>query len=237
MDASPESARRPVAVDLAEYRRVAEDFYDEAYARIRASRDRAWLVAAGCAGIAGLAVAAVVGLTPLKRVDLIPVVVDKTSGEAHVVQEIAKGAVSEQEAVHKADLATYVIARESFDRSLVNHYYATVATRSDSAVLKPYADQFQTGVPNSIYTRYAGATRAIEVRGVVLLSPTQGQVRFTATLLKPNAAAVVEDFVATVGFQYVTEGMSLAQRLRNPLGFVVTSYRTDQETLPREDRP
>lgn len=229
--------RQPVPVDLAEYRCVAEDFYDEAYARIRASRDRAWLVAAVSAGIAGLAVTAVVGLTPLKRVDLIPVVVDKTSGEAHVVQELAKGAVSEQEAVHKADLASYVIARESFDRALVNHYYATVAARSDSAVLKSYATQFQTGIPDSIYTRYAGGTRAIDVRGVVLLSSTLGQVRYTATLVKPNAAAVVEDFVATIGFQYVTDGMSLAQRLRNPLGFVVTSYRTDQETLPREDHP
>ena len=232
-----ERTTRLVPQSMAEYLAAAESFYEEGYRRIRASRDRAWIVAASASLLAALALVAVVLLTPLKRVELVPVVVDKSTGEAQVVQQLAQGTISEQEAVRKADLATYVIARESFDRGLVNHYYTTVQARSTASVLKPYAAQLQAGTPDSLYTKYAGATRAVEVRSIVLLGNTLGQVRFSATVSKATGAPERQDFIASVSFQYVTDKLSFAQRLRNPLGFVVTSYRVDQESPPKEATP
>lgn len=232
-----ERAARAVPQSMADYLAAAEGFYEEGYRRIRASRDRAWIVAAGASLLAALALLAVVLLTPLKRVELVPVVVDKSSGEAHVVQQLARGTISEQEAVRKADLAAYVIARESFDRALLNHYYAAVQSRSTEAVLKPYMAQLQSGAPDSLYTKYAGATREIDVRSVVLLGNALGQVRYSATVAKPTGAPERQDFIASVGFQYVTDKLSFAQRLRNPLGFVVSTYRVDQESPPKEGTP
>lgn len=227
----------PPAQDLDRYWAAAEAFYDEAYARVRASRDRAWIVAAAFGVLAGLAVLAVALLTPLKRTDVIPVVVDRSTGEAHVETQLADQTISQQEAVRKADLATYVIARESFDRALLKTYYQTVQSRSTDAVLKPWLGQFQTGTPDSVYTRYpAGTIRSIDVRSVVLLSDALGQVHFTATLTKATEVSS-ENFIASVGFQYVNAKADLAQRLRNPLGFVVSSYRVDQESLPQESKP
>lgn len=234
---APDRTARLVPQSMADYVAAAEDFYEEGYRRIRASRDRAWIIAASASLLAALALVAVVLLTPLKRVELVPVVVDKSTGEAQVVQQLAQGTINEQEAVRKADLATYVIARESFDRSLVNHYYTTVQTRSTDSVLKPYAAQLQAGTPDSLYTKYAGATREVEVRSVVLLGNSLGQVRFSATVTKPSATPERHDFIASVSFQYVTDKLSFAQRLRNPLGFVVTSYRVDQESPPKEATP
>lgn len=224
-------------MDMADYLGSAETFYDEGYRRIRASRDRAWIVAGSAGGLAALALLAVVMLTPLKRVELVPVVVDRSTGEARVVQALAKDTISEQEAVRKADLASYIIARESFDRAFVNQYYATVQSRSIEAVLKPYAARLETGAPDSLYTTYASATRGIEVRSVVLLTDALGQVRFSATITKATGESVRQDFIASIGFQYVTDKLNFAQRLRNPLGFVVTSYRVDQESLPKEGTP
>ena len=232
-----ERAARVVPQDIAGYVAAAEDFYEEGYRRIRASRDRAWIIAASASLLATLALVAVVLLAPLKRVELVPVVVDKSTGEAQVVQQLAQGTISDQEAVRKADLATYVIARESFDRSLVNHYYTTVRARSTESVLKPYAAQLQAGTPESLYTKYAGAAREVEVRSVVLLGNSLGQVRFSATITKATATPERHDFIASVSFQYVTDKLSFAQRLRNPLGFVVTSYRVDQESPPKEGTP
>jgi type IV secretion system protein VirB8 len=229
-------AEEPGPPDLDAYFRAAEGFYEEAYRRVRASRDRAWIVAAVASGLAGLAVLAVALLAPLKRTDVVPVVVDRSTGEAHTVSQLAAGTISQQEAVRKADLASYVIARESFDRALVNEYYGTVQSRSTDAVLKPWLAQFQAGTPDSIYARYAGATRSIEVRGVVLLSDALGQVHFTATVTKATAITT-ENYIASVGFQYVADKLGFRQRLRNPLGFAVTSYRVDQESLPKEGTP
>lgn len=228
----------PPPLDLAAYQAAAESFYDEAYARLQASRDRAWIVAAVASGIAGLAVLAVALLAPLKRTDVVPVVVDRNTGEAHVESQLAGQTISQQEAVRKTDLATYVIARESFDRALVKTYYETVQSRSSDAVLRPWLAQFQSGTPDYVFTKYPnGAGRDVQVRSVVLLSDATGQVHFTAIQVKPNVAAITEDFIATVGFRYSAEGMGFAQRLHNPLGFVVTSYRIDQESLPKEGTP
>lgn len=227
----------PPVQNLDHYWAAAESFYDEEYARIRASRDRAWIVAAAFGVLAGLAVLAVALLAPLKRTDVIPVVVDRSTGEAHVETQLTGQTISQQEAVRKADLAMYVIARESFDRALLKTYYQTVQSRSTDAVLKPWLAQFQTGTPESIFVRFpAGAVRNIDVRSVVLLSDALGQVHFTATLSKATEVHT-EDYIASVGFQYISAKAELAQRLRNPLGFVVTSYRVDQESLPVESKP
>jgi type IV secretion system protein VirB8 len=227
------NAEEPRPQDLDAYFAAAEEFYEEGYRRIRASRDRAWIVAAVASGLAGLAVLAVALLAPLKRTDVVPVVVDRSTGEAHTVSQLAAGTISQQEAVRKADLASYVIARESFDRALVNQYYGVVQSRSTQSVLKPWLAQFETGRPDSIYARYAGATRTIDVRGVVLLGEALGQVRFTASVAKATAVTS-ENYIATVGFQYVSDKLDFRERLRNPLGFVVTSYRVDQESLPND---
>lgn len=224
-------------LEFREYAKAAELFYDEGYRRIRASRDRAWIVAAVAAGLAGLAIVAVALLAPLKRTDVIPVVVDRITGEAHTVSQLATGTISQLEAVRKADLATYVIARESFDRGLLRQNYDAVRLRSAQGVFRPYAMLFETGIPNSVYTRYAGATRSVDVRSVVLLGDALGQVHFTATLAKAASASVFENYIASVGFEYVSAPSSLADRLRNPLGFTVTTYRVDQESLPQEASP
>lgn len=229
-------AEQPPVQDLDGYLNAAEEFYEEGYRRIKASRDRAWIVAAVAAGLAGLAMLAVAFLAPLKRTDVVPVVVDRSTGEAHIETQLTGQTISQQEAVRKADLATYVIARESFDRPLVNQYFGVVQGRSTEAILKPWVAQFQSGTPDSIYTKYAGATRNIDVRSAVLLSDSMGQVHFTATVAKATAVTT-ENYIATVEFRYSAEGMGFAQRLRNPLGFVVTAYRVDQESLPKEGTP
>lgn len=229
-------ADRPVQ-DFDGYFKAAEDFYEEGYRRVKASRDRAWIVAVGFGVLAGLAMLAVAFLAPLKRTDVVPVVVDRSTGEAHIETQLTGQTISQQEAVRKADLATYVIARESFDRPLVNQYYGAVQGRSTEAVLKPWVAQFQPGTPDSIYTRYpSGSTRTIDVRSVVLLGDALGQVHFTATVVKATAVST-ENYIASVGFEYVSDKLGFQQRLHNPLGFVVTSYRIDQESLPKEGAP
>lgn len=230
-------ADQPRVQDLDGYFKAAEEFYEEGYRRVRASRDRAWIMAAAFGVLAGLAMLAVAFLAPLKRTDVVPVVVDRSTGEAHIETQLAGQTISQQEAVRKADLAMYVIARESFDRALLKQYYGTVQSRSTDSVLKPWLAQFQTGTPDSVYAKYPSSTaRSIDVRSVVLLGDSLGQVHFTAILAKATEVST-ENYIASVEFQYVNAKADLAQRLRNPLGFVVTSYRVDQESLPQESKP
>lgn len=222
---------------MQEYESAANDFYEEGYRRIRTSRDRAWIVAAAAAILAALALAALMLLMPLKRVELLPVVVDRATGEARVVNELRQGTISQEESVRKADLAAYVIARESFDRGLMRHYYEAVRGRSSQTVLDPYERLLDPDAAQSLFQRYRDGVREIDVRSVVLLGDKLGQVRYTATLQRSGATVERQHFLATLGFDYVTAPLELPQRLRNPLGFVVSSYRVDQESLPSEPSP
>lgn len=227
----------PKPYRMEEYEAVANAFYEEGYRRIRSSRDRAWIVAAVAAVLTGMALTALMLMTPLKRVDLLPVVVDRSTGEARVINEVRQGEISQEESIRKADLAAYIIARESFDRGLMKHYYQAVRSRSSQPVLDPYEKLLDPAVPQSLFQRYRDSIREIEVRSVVLLGAKLGQVRYTATLQRNGAPADRQHFLASVGFDYVTEPLEWQQRLRNPLGFIVTSYRVDQESLPPETKP
>ena len=70
------------------------------------------------------------------------------------------------------------------------------------------------------------------MRSVSILDDDTAQVRFIRRLEAPGADAVERDFVAVVGYGFEprTE-RTLDQVWRNPLGFTVTGYRIDAETL------
>ena len=59
------------------------------------------------------------------------------------------------------------------------------------------------------------------------------QFRFTRTLRRPrDTRTVTRSYVATVGYDFQPETRQRLQDVwANPLGFVVTSYRVDAETL------
>jgi type IV secretion system protein VirB8 len=55
-------------------------------------------------------------------------------------------------------------------------------------------------------------------------------VRFHRTL-RQGGQAIDSDWIATLAFAYAKAPMSEADRLRNPLGFQVSSYRADPEVV------
>jgi type IV secretion system protein VirB8 len=69
----------------------------------------------------------------------------------------------------------------------------------------------------------------VEVRAISFLSSHVANVRFHR-LERRGGAAAESDWIATVAFHYTRAPMAEADRLRNPLGFQVDSYRADPET-------
>ena len=82
--------------------------------------------------------------------------------------------------------------------------------------------------PPNLYGRDVLIT--VTVRSISLLDNNTAQVRFTRRLERTGNAAVERDFVATLGFEFRPR-VELEAVWRNPLGFTVTSYRIDAETL------
>jgi type IV secretion system protein VirB8 len=73
----------------------------------------------------------------------------------------------------------------------------------------------------------------VVIKSVNQIERGVAQVRFTRTLRRPrDTRTVTRSYVATVGYDFQPETRQRLQDVwANPLGFVVTSYRVDAETL------
>ncbi len=75
----------------------------------------AWRVAAGAGAIALLLALTLMLLVPLKSVEPYVLTVDRQTGAVEAATSLQDGRLTQNEAVIQAQLAGYVIARETFD--------------------------------------------------------------------------------------------------------------------------
>jgi type IV secretion system protein VirB8 len=179
------------------------------------------------------AVGAMVAMLPLKEIRPYVVMVDRQTGESELVVSTRPAGLSESEAVREAELVRYVTERETYDvadnRERILRVLATSqdqAAASLRALWTREADQY----PPALYGE--DSLIRVKIRSVARLNDTTAQVRFTRTLEQPGLQPVVRAFVATVGFVFQPRvERTLEAVWANPLGFTVTSYRIDAETL------
>jgi type IV secretion system protein VirB8 len=197
------------------------------------SRRLAWLIAAASAAVAGLAVSAVFALAPLKTVEPFVVRVDRTTGAVDVMTALtSERPLAYDEAVSKHFLAQYVRAREGWLAPAAAADFAQVAIMSTPAEQQRWAALTEAANPKSPQNRYGpGAEAQIEIRAISFVSANVASVRFNR-MERFGPTATSSDWIATVAFHYTDAPMAEADRLRNPLGFQVSSYRADPEVVP-----
>lgn len=189
--------------------------------------------------IAVLALAAVLRIEAQRQFVAVPIVVDRNTGETTTTAVLASETVPLEEALDKAGAARYVKAREGYAWDFLQRDYDTVARMSASEVFKPYAGQFEGN--EALHKRLGAGTiwrvRVVSVRldlGRANASHRGGEAVVTFEREARNDdRSVVEPplrAVATLRYEYRPKAaMTEADRLDNPLGFVVTAYRTDAE--------
>ncbi len=94
-----------------------------------------------------------------------------------------------------------------------------------------WADRFRPTNPQS--PQIAWGTQAeslISIRAISFVSPKVANVRFHR-LVRQAQQVEDSDWIATIAFDYTKAPMAEADRLRNPIGFQVASYRSDPEVV------
>ncbi len=212
---------------------TAEAFENEVFFSLRRQRNWGWGV-----GITGMSIGLMSAVTlalamPLKEVRPYVVMVDRATGESEQVVSVRPTSLADQRAVLESELVRYVTNRETYDPTdnperipLVDAMSVGQAQSSLRGVWNSGSDQY----PPSFYGGDTVITARI--RSVSILDDNTAQVRFVRRLEQLGAPAVERDFVAVVGYRFDprTE-RTLDQVWRNPLGFTVTGYRIDAETL------
>ena len=212
---------------------TAEAFENEVFFSLRRQRNLGWVV--GALGMAiGLAAVTTLALTmPLKETRPYVVMVDRATGESEQIVSVRPTSLDDQRAVLEAELVRYVTNRETYDPNdnpqripLVDGMSQGQAQTSLRAIWNRGSEQYPP-------TLYGGETViTTRIRSVSVLDEDTAQVRFVRRLEREGIAPVERDFVAVVGYAFEprTE-RTLDQVWRNPLGFTVTGYRIDAETL------
>lgn len=201
-------------------------------ARERSER-RAWWVALGAGGLALLSWVALVLLLPLKQTLPYVIRVDSATGVPDIVTTLKAEDVGTEEVTQKYFLADYIRARETYDAHTLQQDYNRSVLYSSPTVAKEYASQFEG--PDALDKKYGSKTKAtVEILSVVPTSSTTGTVRFSkkTELVDRSLPPVETRWVATVAFAFNgVEALKESERLINPFGFQVLSYRVDPELV------
>ena len=201
--------------------------------RVRSSAKTAWRISAACLLIAGLSVGAVAGLTPLKAVQPFLVRVDNNTGFTDIVTTLKHQEQSYGEVIDKAYLSRYVRDREGYDWYTVQDTFDEVNLMSDPALQADLVRLYKDS-PNAPHKVLTDRFRInVKILSVSFIGKT-AQVRYEKTMIPLTSEKTVlppQRYIATISYEYRDVSMPDEARLINPLGFTVTSWRTDKETV------
>jgi type IV secretion system protein VirB8 len=224
---------------------VSEEPAVEAYLREAASWDRdraaaaqrgerrAWVIAGAGWLMAGMAVAAVLALTPLKRVVPFVIRVDNSTGIVDAVPAL-DGRASVSQTVTRYLLTHYVNVCERFNLSTAETDYAECGSFHTPELNAAWYAKWNPGNPDSPLNRYKDGTELeVAVEAVSFLDRANGlndlaQVRYTLRQSTGGGSAHVSQWIATIQYAYVEPSSDPAVRRWNPLGFRIVAVHRER---------
>ncbi|WP_081303411.1 virB8 family protein [Gilliamella sp. wkB72] len=172
-------------------------------------------------------------LTPLKTAVPYVMRVDSTSGYIDIAKPLADDKVTYDEVLSKYFLKEFVINRESYDWDTIQNMFDITKLLSNNNVFSEYEFNIQSAL-SPLKVLRKDKKIVVTVRGITFIN-NLAQVRFVKLVKNkdgtPAAGYKPTTWIATIDFDYKKEIKTEAERLENPLGFEVISYRVDVENV------
>ncbi len=217
----------------------------------RRSERRAWWVAGTSVVISLILTGGYFYMLPLKEKVPYLVMADPYTGNvaaSRLVPDVMDKQLTANEAINRSNVHRFVMARESWDSDRRFGDWRLPYLMSTGAVTAELRAQAQTSNPGNPVNLY-GKQTAIRVRilsTVLSRKPGGGYsgatVRFQRSLFDKSSGGtrLLDNKLATLEFEY-NRNLKLddADRVQNPLGFQVKSYRVDNDAaaLPPAENP
>lgn len=201
-------------------------------AEVLHSRQIAWRLVIGSGTLMAVSLVALLCLTPLKTNTPFVLRVDNATGHVDVLTTLRESERSYGEVVDSYFLNQYVLNREGYDYTTLQNAYNTTALLSDPEVQREYYALFEgSQARDKILKNHAKIV--VQVRSITPTPETGIAVVRFSTQIKHNNGHIepLHHWIATMGYTYKDAVISSFDRRVNPLGFQVTSYRIDPETL------
>jgi type IV secretion system protein VirB8 len=213
---------------------AALDFERSKLEELRSSRKIAWSIAFFATAMCAVCVVGII-VAMLMRSEPEPMIlrVDNDTGAATVMRSVRDAHDRYDDVINKYWLANYVRAYQGYDWYTISEQFEAVKLMSESNVAAEYSATVQG--PNA--PLFALKDRAKIVAKVTAISfiGELAQVRFTTEKVSTSGenldGSPVNKWIATVAFKFTNGLATEQQRLVNPLGFKVVSYRVDPEVI------
>jgi type IV secretion system protein VirB8 len=224
---------------LEQYYQEAETWAEDRQRSMTRSVRLAWIAAGIAAAIALIEALALFVLIPLKREVPYTLLVDRQTGFVQPLRPLETERLTADAALTRSFLAQYVTARESFHIDSLQEDYRKVGLWSAGEARDRYLAAMNANNADSpLASLPRRAAIDVAIRSVSSLSPDTAMVRFSTTRTDPGGRPqVAQHWAAIVTYRFSSADMTAEDRLTNPLGFQVTRYRRDAETLPEEVGP
>ncbi|AXH60554.1 virB8 family protein [Providencia huaxiensis] len=177
---------------------------------------------------------ALIGLTPLKTVEPFLLRVDNTTGYVDKVNPYEVKGNTVNEAVQRYFLARFIENREGYEWFTVQDMYNFVEATSNKAVFDAYKN-YMISNQSPVKVLSNRMKMLVKVNGITFLDDSTAQIRFTKLITEPDGKAAVgyipTKWIATLKFDFSKKITTEQERLLNPLGLNVISYRVDAEVV------
>lgn len=208
----------------------------------RRSERRAWMVAFAAILMSLMLAGGYYFMLPLKERVPFLVMADAYTGNATVArldENFRNRSLTASEHINRSNVAHFVMMREGYDVAMMNlRDWRAVHSMSSPEVSQAYSALHARRNPDSPFNTY-GQLMAIRVRilSITLIdgesnTPKGATVRFQRSLYdkRNGASKPLDSKIATMAFTYnLNLKMDEKDRIENPLGFQVTSYRVDND--------
>lgn len=193
-------------------------------------------LAAGC--ITLLSTVALIVAMPLKTVETELVTVHDKTGKVSITRLSDANEMTYGEAVDKSNIANFIILRNAYDWQTIQNSFDTMKTESSKNTFEQYTRYIEA--KNSPVNVFEDNYKIdIEINGEPIFLPSKdgndqlAQVMFTRKIRKSNGdyenGFPDKTYTATITYNYKKSELTAKERLINPLGFQVTSYREDKQ--------
>ena len=195
------------------------------------SNKRAWIITF----ISTILLCAVILLylfKPLIKTEPFVIQVDKTTGLTQMLSSVSEKKITYNEAIDKFFTSQYVKKREQYFYSLLSKDYVYVQLNSTPKVAEEYI-KIYTGKESRDKILGQGIEEKVKVLSVTLGENAyikNATVRIKIDTYKKGVVVDSKIKIVTLAYTYMPALKATEkERLSNPLGFKVTSYRVDAE--------
>jgi type IV secretion system protein VirB8 len=220
-----------------EYYAQARNWATQDAQSLRASRKTGWVIASILILICAAQAAAIALMLPLKEVVPYTILVDRQTGYIETVRGLKVGELPQDQAVTEAFIAQFVLARETIDAADFDTRYRQVVLWSADRAQQEFLALARPDHPAGLVAAHREGVVQATVKQIELLDRQSARVRFDLVRRTDDAVEMREDWQAVLTFRYTGAPMRMEDRLVNPLGFQVTSYRRDREPDVRTSAP